>query len=243
MSANNGTSEARTGVGQSAGQPAGAHPPSAAPLSGHASGHTSGHGAGHTPGHAAAHGHPPGHAPGQGPSGHPGKRTLHHAPGAVAASEPAVAHPAEPGEARMPVRFRLAAGDTVIEIEWSAAPVPAAAPAAAAAAPVEVARVVEAAPVREAAGAVEPASDGLQFVRAPMVGTFYHAADPGAQPFVRVGDEVRPGQTIGILEVMKMMNPITADVAGRVVEFAATDGQSVEFEQPLVAVLPGADGG
>ncbi|NUS55355.1 MAG: acetyl-CoA carboxylase biotin carboxyl carrier protein subunit, partial [Streptomycetaceae bacterium] len=77
----------------------------------------------------------------------------------------------------------------------------------------------------------------------PMVGTFYHAADPGAQPFVRVGDEVRPGQTIGILEVMKMMNPITADVAGRVVEFAATDGQSVEFEQPLVAVLPGADGG
>jgi acetyl-CoA carboxylase biotin carboxyl carrier protein len=75
-----------------------------------------------------------------------------------------------------------------------------------------------------------------------MVGTFYHAPDPGARPFVKVGDDVRPGQTVGVLEVMKMMNPVTAEVAGCVVEFAAGDAEPVEFGQPLLAVLPAGGG-
>ncbi|WP_346012201.1 biotin/lipoyl-containing protein, partial [Streptomyces sp. SID3343] len=79
-------------------------------------------------------------------------------------------------------------------------------------------------------------SDRLYVVRAPMVGTFFHAAEPGARPFVGVGDTVRVGQTIGILEVMKMMNTITAEVGGTVVELHTPDAHPVEFEQPLITI-------
>ncbi|KDN80867.1 putative acyl-CoA carboxylase [Kitasatospora cheerisanensis KCTC 2395] len=73
---------------------------------------------------------------------------------------------------------------------------------------------------------------------APMIGTFYHAPEPGAPPYVSVGDTITPGQPIGILEVMKMMSPVEADVAGRVVEILAADGTAVEFQQRLIAVEP-----
>ncbi|NUU24208.1 MAG: hypothetical protein HOV68_22295 [Streptomycetaceae bacterium] len=71
-----------------------------------------------------------------------------------------------------------------------------------------------------------------------MVGTFYQAPDAGARPFVGVGDVVQPGQTVGILEVMKLMNPITAEVGGRVVEMLVDDAQPVEYDQPLIALEP-----
>lgn len=80
-------------------------------------------------------------------------------------------------------------------------------------------------------------------VSAPVVGTFYRAPEPGAAPFVQVGDEVEAGQVVGIVEAMKLMNQITAEQAGRVVEILVDDGQPVEYEQPLLALLPaGTDG-
>jgi acetyl-CoA carboxylase biotin carboxyl carrier protein len=73
---------------------------------------------------------------------------------------------------------------------------------------------------------------------APLVGTFYHAPEPGAPPFVAVGDIVQAGQQIGIVEAMKLMNPIEANRAGRVVEVLAGDGEPVEYGQPLVLLEP-----
>jgi acetyl-CoA carboxylase biotin carboxyl carrier protein len=78
-------------------------------------------------------------------------------------------------------------------------------------------------------------------VRAPLVGTFYRAPQPDADPFVCVNDIVEVGQTVGILEAMKLLNRISAEVAGRVVEICVGDGDSVEFEQPLLRILPLTD--
>jgi acetyl-CoA carboxylase biotin carboxyl carrier protein len=100
----------------------------------------------------------------------------------------------------------------------AAAPV-AAAPAAVAAAP--------AAPVR---GAKE------HVVTAPMVGTFYGSASPGAKPFVEIGTEVKEGQVLCIIEAMKMMNQIESDKAGKVTAIMATNGDPVEFGQPLFVI-------
>jgi acetyl-CoA carboxylase biotin carboxyl carrier protein len=97
------------------------------------------------------------------------------------------------------------------------APVHAAAPAASAAAP---------APVEEA----------LHEVKSPIVGTFYESPSPGAEAFVKIGDQVEVGQVLCIVEAMKLMNEIEADVAGEVVKRIATSGQPVEYGQPLFAI-------
>ena len=73
-------------------------------------------------------------------------------------------------------------------------------------------------------------------VLSPMVGTYYEAAAPGADPFVRIGDEVQAGDTLCIIEAMKMMNQIEADVAGRVTAILVTSGEPVEFGQPLFVI-------
>ena len=73
-------------------------------------------------------------------------------------------------------------------------------------------------------------------VTSPMVGTAYLAPQPGAQPFVRVGDKVKSGQTLLIVEAMKTMNPIAATRAGTIVEILVTDGQPVEFGEALMIV-------
>jgi acetyl-CoA carboxylase biotin carboxyl carrier protein len=86
-------------------------------------------------------------------------------------------------------------------------------------------------------GSPGPASDipeGIGAVRAPLVGTFYASPSPGADPFVRVGDEVEPGQTLGIVEAMKLMNPIVADEPGVVTEILVGDTESVEYDQVLL---------
>ena len=93
---------------------------------------------------------------------------------------------------------------------------------------------------RRPAGARSPT--GLT-VRAPVVGTFYRAPEPGAPPFVAVGDLIRPGQVVGIVEAMKLMNEVTADQAGRVVEVLVDDGQPVEYDQPLIALEPAGQRG
>ncbi|HEV2268784.1 MAG TPA: acetyl-CoA carboxylase biotin carboxyl carrier protein [Steroidobacteraceae bacterium] len=73
-------------------------------------------------------------------------------------------------------------------------------------------------------------------ITAPMVGTFYGAPSPGAKPFVEIGDEVKVGQVLCIIEAMKMMNQIEADRAGRITSIMARNGDPVEFGQPLFVV-------
>lgn len=73
-------------------------------------------------------------------------------------------------------------------------------------------------------------------VRSPMVGTFYASANPETPPFVKVGQQVKVGDTLGIIEAMKMFNQIEADHAGTVVAVLATNGQPVEFDQPLFVI-------
>jgi acetyl-CoA carboxylase biotin carboxyl carrier protein len=102
-------------------------------------------------------------------------------------------------------------------------------PAAPAAPPPPVA----AAPAVAAAAA---ARTNEHVVTAPMVGTFYSAPSPGAKPFVEIGDEVKPGHVLCIIEAMKMMNQIEADRGGRVTSIMAKSGDPVEFGQPLFVI-------
>jgi acetyl-CoA carboxylase biotin carboxyl carrier protein len=78
------------------------------------------------------------------------------------------------------------------------------------------------------------AAPRLYPVCAPLVGTFYRAREPGARPFVEVGDEVRPGQQVAVVEAMKLMNCVQADVAGRVVAILVADAEPVEYGQQLL---------
>lgn len=110
-----------------------------------------------------------------------------------------------------------------------------AAPPAAAAAPAPAPSGGE----QPATGETETAKDELpegHVVRAPMVGTFYRAPSPDANPFVDVGDRVTPDQTLCIIEAMKMLNQIEAEVAGEVKAVLAENGQPVEFDQPLFVI-------
>ncbi|HTU31981.1 MAG TPA: biotin/lipoyl-containing protein [Solirubrobacteraceae bacterium] len=83
-----------------------------------------------------------------------------------------------------------------------------------------------------------PPTDRLETIESPMLGTFYRAESPGADPFVDVGSVVEPDTVVCIIEVMKMMNSVTAGVAGRVAEVVPENGQLVEFGEPLLRVEP-----
>jgi acetyl-CoA carboxylase biotin carboxyl carrier protein len=83
--------------------------------------------------------------------------------------------------------------------------------------------------------ATEPAED-LHIVKSPIVGTFYGSPSPGAPSFVAPGDHVDKGQVIGIVEAMKLMNEIESDVAGEIVKCLVTNGQPIEFGQPLFSI-------
>jgi len=88
-----------------------------------------------------------------------------------------------------------------------------------------------------AAAAAEPAAPpAAKSIKSPMVGTFYRAASPGAKPFVDVGSEVKVGQAVCIIEAMKIMNEIDADLEGRIVKVLCENGQAVEFGQPLFII-------
>jgi len=109
--------------------------------------------------------------------------------------------------------------------------------------------VAVARPGSPAAGAAsvssEPAADavadpdaGLHMVKSPIVGTYYGSPSPGAAPFVSPGERVEKGQVICIVEAMKLMNEIESDVAGEVVKCLVSNGQPIEFGQPLFSVRP-----
>jgi acetyl-CoA carboxylase biotin carboxyl carrier protein len=87
-----------------------------------------------------------------------------------------------------------------------------------------------------AAGLAAEMEEALHEVKSPIVGTFYESPSPGAPSFVKVGDLVEVGQVLCIVEAMKLMNEIEADVAGEVVKRIATSGQPVEYGQPLFAI-------
>jgi acetyl-CoA carboxylase biotin carboxyl carrier protein len=87
-----------------------------------------------------------------------------------------------------------------------------------------------------AAAAPAPAAPQGHVVTSPMVGTFYRAPSPGADPFVQVGDTVKEGQTICIIEAMKLLNEIESDKSGVVKEILVENGQAVEYGQPLFVV-------
>jgi acetyl-CoA carboxylase biotin carboxyl carrier protein len=111
------------------------------------------------------------------------------------------------------LQIRLSAGKPAAVV---AAPVPAAAPVAPS----------------------EPLEVPGHIVAAPMIGTYYAAPSPGDPPFVEIGDAVEVGQTIGIIEAMKIMNEITSDRAGVVAEIFARNSEAVEYGSPLIRIIP-----
>jgi len=109
-----------------------------------------------------------------------------------------------------------------------------AAPGQAPAAAVAVAPELRAAaPASAAAPAAEPEPEQGHVIKAPMVGTFYRSASPDAKPFVEVGQAVKDGDTVCIIEAMKLMNEIDADAAGVIKAILVENGQPVEYGQPL----------
>ena len=103
-----------------------------------------------------------------------------------------------------------------------------------------VALAVPTAPVPVVAATPVPTAEeqGLVTVKSPIVGTFYRAPDPGSPPFVNVSDHVRVGQVLCIIEAMKLMNEIEAEVAGEIVKVHHESGQPVQYGEPLFVIRP-----
>ena len=132
-------------------------------------------------------------------------------------------------------------GLTEIEVEETGRRVRVSRAATAAAPPTQVVAAPVAAPAAAPASgpapaAEKPAADHANAIKSPMVGTVYLAPEPGADDFVKVGDAVKAGDTLLIIEAMKVMNPITATTAGTVKQILIENAQPVEFDQPLIVV-------
>jgi len=132
-------------------------------------------------------------------------------------------------EAEGKVRIVKAAAG-MVQLPYGVAP--AAAPLAAPAVTLPAAAPAAAAPEQAAA----PAQEKGFVVKAPMVGTFYCASSPGAAPFVQVGSQVKEGDTLCIIEAMKILNEIECEKAGTVVKVLGENGQAVEYGQPLFVI-------
>ena len=124
-------------------------------------------------------------------------------------------------------------GDRRIKVARDHAPIISAGPVAQAA-PAVAAPTAAPAQAGAAPAAEEPISG--EAIKSPMVGTAYLSSEPGGKPFIAVGQNVKAGDTLLIVEAMKVMNPITAAKAGTVSKIMVTDGQPVEFDQPLVVL-------
>ena len=118
---------------------------------------------------------------------------------------------------------RISRGGAPVQAPMMAAPMMAAAPAAA--------------PAASTAAPEAPAAISGHTVNSPMVGTYYKSSAPGAKPFIEVGQKVNVGDTICIVEAMKMMNQIEADKSGTIGAILVEDGEPVEFDQPLVTII------
>jgi len=123
-------------------------------------------------------------------------------------------------------------GEEAVRISRGGAPVMAQMPA-----PVMAAAPVAAAPATSTAAPEAPAAISGHTVNSPMVGTYYKSSAPGAKAFIEVGQKVNAGDTICIVEAMKMMNQIEADKSGTIGAILVEDGEPVEFDQPLVTIV------
>lgn len=131
-------------------------------------------------------------------------------------------------------RVSVQSGDVMIEVEWQHAD------------PTGGPPLPQLVPEPADSPSADQAADGHVVISSPMVGTLYRSPSPDAAPFVEVGDTVEPGQTVAIVEAMKLFNPITAELPGVVTEVLAVDGQPVQFGQPLLrlkAASPDAPAG
>jgi acetyl-CoA carboxylase biotin carboxyl carrier protein len=147
--------------------------------------------------------------------------------------------------------FEYAHGDLRIRLK-KAVTLPVAAPSKALPAPAEIAlpgipaRAEAAFTESVPAAMLEPVTpapitspaDDLHVIKSPIVGTFYAAPNPEAAPFVKVGDTVKAGQAVCIIEAMKLMNEIEADISGEVARILVENGQPVEYGEPLFALRP-----
>ena len=122
-------------------------------------------------------------------------------------------------------------GDSTITVKAAAQTVVESLPVAAAAAPLAAAPVA-AAPAPEAKAAA-PAG---KFVKAPIVGTFYAASAPDQPPFVKVGDQIKKGDVLFIIESMKLMNEVQSEIEGTIAEILVGNGEAVEYDQPILRV-------
>ncbi len=132
------------------------------------------------------------------------------------------------------ITIKTPAGKKEAPVQVIAQPLPVGQPVALPAAPAP-------APAAAPAPAVAPApvADSKYItIKAPMIGTFYRAAGPGKPVFVNVGDEVKPGKTICIIEAMKLFNEIESEVSGKIVKVLVDDAKPVEYDQPLFLVDP-----
>ncbi len=128
-------------------------------------------------------------------------------------------------------------GEGKVRIVKNAPPVYVQSPAPAYAAPMAPGFPAAAHPAEAAAAAAPaPAAPQGHVTTSPMVGTFYRSPSPGSDPFVQVGDTVKEGQTLCIIEAMKLLNEIEADASGVVKEILADNGQAVEYGQPLFVI-------
>ncbi len=138
-----------------------------------------------------------------------------------------------------PQVIRVRAGDVAVELEW---PVGGTAdsgltmPGPVAPGSASIASGTQ--PPALAAAESTDTTETTRYLTASMVGVFYRAPEPGAKPFVEPGDLVVPGQQVAILEAMKLMVPVEADIHARIVEVLVENGQSVEYGQPLFALAP-----
>jgi len=134
--------------------------------------------------------------------------------------------------------FDLDRGDMKIRLKFNAAVAAAVLPVVASAPFVAAAGTPPAAPVAAAQAVPQPPEpeSELHMVKSPIVGTFYGSPSPGAAPFVSPGDHVEKGQVICIVEAMKLMNEIEADAGGEIVRCLVTNGQPIEYGQPLFSI-------
>jgi len=139
----------------------------------------------------------------------------------------------EEGEFKIVIKQELAAPAQYVSMPQVAMPMQQQAPQQAAPAPQQAA----AAPAPEKPAAQAPASNTVT-IKSPMIGTFYRSPSPDKPVFVNVGDEIKAGQVLCIIEAMKLFNEIEAEVSGRLVKVVADDSSPVEYDQPLFIIEP-----
>ena len=137
-----------------------------------------------------------------------------------------------------PSNLRVQAGDITVEVTWPAAP---AAPALDSHENNHENRHEASHENRHEASHEAADAEPREYLTSPAVGVFYHAKEPGADPFVAVGSAVERGQQVGIVEAMKLMIPVEADRAGLVVDVLKANGDPVEYDEPLFALAAAED--